>query len=75
MRTSCCINCNFTFYVYGFRMILAIDIDYCPEHSTNLFRYGEMLYFLCGTDWILKYYLDKLRLERVNTWLAYAPHW
>jgi hypothetical protein len=27
---------------------------------------GEVLCSLCGTDWILKYYLDALRLQRVN---------
>jgi hypothetical protein len=27
---------------------------------------GEELCFLCGTDWILKYYLYVLRLQRVN---------
>jgi hypothetical protein len=25
-----------------------------------------VLCFLCGTDWIIKYYLDELRLQRVN---------
>jgi hypothetical protein len=28
---------------------------------------GEVLCFLCGTDWILRYYLDELRLQRVNS--------
>jgi hypothetical protein len=27
----------------------------------------EKCCFLCGTDWIFKYYLDELRLQRVNS--------
>jgi hypothetical protein len=27
---------------------------------------GEVLCFVCGTDWIIKYYLDELRLQKVK---------
>jgi hypothetical protein len=33
--------------------------------QTDLWN-SEVLCFFCGTDWILKYYLDNLRLQRVN---------
>jgi hypothetical protein len=50
--------------IYGF---LKVNNDYflrqrLPVDLCN----GEELCFLCGTDWILKYYLDELRLQRVN---------
>jgi hypothetical protein len=35
--------------------------------------FGEVLCFLCGTDWIPKYYLDDLRLQRVSTPALWEP--
>jgi hypothetical protein len=51
-----------------FSMILRVNSDYFlnqrqPADLCN----GEALCFLCGTDWILKYYLDELRLQRVKS--------
>jgi hypothetical protein len=31
-----------------------------------IFVMVKVLCFICGTDWILKYYLDELRLQRVK---------
>jgi hypothetical protein len=48
-------------------MILRINSDYFfkQRQPVDLCN-GEVLCFLCGTDWILKYYLDELRLQKVN---------
>jgi hypothetical protein len=59
--------------MYEFRMILTVNSDYFlkqrwPVDLCN----GEELCFLCGTDWILKYYLDELRLQKVKQTLHIA---
>jgi hypothetical protein len=36
------------------------------NNINGLICLGEVLCFLCGTDWILKYYLDELRLQMVK---------
>jgi hypothetical protein len=45
-------------------MILTVNSDYLFEQilPVDLFN-GEELCFLCGTDWILKYYLDALSFK------------
>jgi hypothetical protein len=59
---------NSAFCIYAFRTILNVNSsDYFLKQSQSVdLRNGEVLCFLCGTDWILKYYLDELRLQRVN---------
>jgi hypothetical protein len=49
-------------------MILRVNSDYFinQRYPVDLCN-GEELCFLCGTDLILKYYLDELRLQRVNS--------
>jgi hypothetical protein len=52
-------------------MILTVNSDYFLKQRQLVdLCNGEVLCFLCGTDWILKYYLDdlslSLRLQRVN---------
>jgi hypothetical protein len=63
---------------YGFRMILNINSDYFPK-PTDLYN-GDVLCFLWGTDWILKYYFKKLPLPEgralcLGTFIAekYSP--
>jgi hypothetical protein len=68
MVTICpsCFNSQSSFCIYGFRMILTVNCDYLLEQREPVdLCDGEVLCFLCGTDWILKYYLDELRLQRV----------
>jgi hypothetical protein len=48
-------------------MILTVNSDYfLKQYYVVDLCNGEELYFLCGTDWILKYYLDELRLQRIQ---------
>jgi NADH:ubiquinone oxidoreductase subunit E len=48
-------------------MILRINSDYLPKQRQPVdLCNGEVLCFLCGTDCILKYYSDELRLQRVK---------
>jgi hypothetical protein len=48
-------------------MVLTINSDYFLKQRQPVdLCDGEVLCFLCGTDWILKYYLDEIRLQRVN---------
>jgi hypothetical protein len=48
-------------------MILTVNSDYFfKQHQPVDLNNGEVLCFLCGTDCILKYYLDKIRLQRIN---------
>jgi hypothetical protein len=55
------------FFICVFRMILWINIDYFhKQHQPVDLCNGGVLCFLCGTDWIVKYYLDELRLQRIN---------
>jgi hypothetical protein len=43
-------------------MILAVNKGYfLKQYQPVDLCNGEVLCFLCGTDWILKYYLDELR--------------
>jgi hypothetical protein len=52
---------------YVFRMILIINSYYFfVQHKPVDLGNGEELCFLCGTDWILKYYSNELRLQRDN---------
>jgi hypothetical protein len=48
-------------------MFLTVNIEHFLKHGylVNLCN-GEVLCFLCGTGWILKYYLDEFRIQRVN---------
>jgi hypothetical protein len=53
--------------IYGFHMILRVNSEYFLKQRQPVdLCNGEVWCFLCGTDWILKYYLDELRLQRVN---------
>jgi hypothetical protein len=48
-------------------MILSVNRDYfLKQHQSVNLCNGEVLSFLCGTDWILKYYVDELWLQRVK---------
>jgi hypothetical protein len=48
-------------------MILIVISDYFLKQRKPVdLCNGEELCFLCGTDWILRYYLDELRLQRIN---------
>jgi hypothetical protein len=45
-------------------MILSASSDYFLKHRQPVdLCNGEVLCFLCGTDWIIKYSLDELRLQ------------
>jgi hypothetical protein len=50
-----------------FRIILGVNSDYFLKHRqpADLCN-GEELCFLCGTDWIIKCYLDELRASVAN---------
>jgi hypothetical protein len=49
--------------ICGVNMILDANNDYfLKQHRPVDLCNGEVLCFLYGTDWILKYYLDQLRL-------------
>jgi hypothetical protein len=49
--------------MYGFRVILSINRDYfLKQRQPPDVCSGQVLCFLCGTDWILKYYLEALRM-------------
>jgi hypothetical protein len=51
-------------YIYGFRMVLTISSDYfLKQHWPVDICNGDVLCFLCGRNWIFKYYLDKLWLQ------------
>jgi hypothetical protein len=53
------------FCIYGSCMILSISKDHFLEQNQQIYLCnGEVLCFLCGTDCILKCYLDELRLQR-----------
>jgi hypothetical protein len=48
-------------------MILTVNSDYFLKQRQPVdLCNGEVLCFLCGTDRILIYYLDELRLQRVE---------
>jgi hypothetical protein len=50
-------------------MILHVNSDYFLEQRQPVYLCnGEVSCFLCGTDWIIKYYLDELRLQTVNVY-------
>jgi hypothetical protein len=58
-----------SFYSYEFRMILRINRDYfLNQRSPVDFCNAEELCFLCGTDWILKYYIDELQVQFIFKW-------
>jgi hypothetical protein len=67
---------NCAFCIYGSCMIFNVNSDYFLEqHKPADLCNGEELCFLCGTDWILKYYLDELWLQRgtrVIIWHSWA---
>jgi hypothetical protein len=49
-------------------MIFTVNSDYFREQRQPVdFCKGEVQCFLCGKDWILKYYFEEVRLQRVNT--------
>jgi hypothetical protein len=48
-------------------MILSVNSDYFLKQGQPVdLCNGEELCFLCGTDWIIKYYVDELRLQGVK---------
>jgi hypothetical protein len=47
-------------------MILTVNGDYFLNSIHQLIFITVKSCFLCGADWILKYYLDKLRLQRAE---------
>jgi hypothetical protein len=48
-------------------MILTVNMYYfLKQHQQVEISNGEVWCFICGTDWILEYYLDELRLQRVE---------
>jgi hypothetical protein len=50
-----------------FRMILKINSGcFLKQRQPVDLRNGEVWYFLCGTDWIIKYHIDELRLRRAK---------
>jgi hypothetical protein len=53
-------------------MILTVNRDYFRKqrYPADLFN-GEVWGFLCGTDWNFKYYLDKLRLQKVKMYFFF----
>jgi hypothetical protein len=51
-----------SFCIYGSCTNLTAN-DYFLTHEEADLRNGEVLCFLCGKDWIIKYYLDELRLQ------------
>jgi hypothetical protein len=54
--------------IYVFRMIVRINSDYFLKQRKPVDPCGgEELCFLCGTGWILKYYLDDFRLQKVDS--------
>jgi hypothetical protein len=50
---------------YGMRYAESISDTLSTRQPDDL-RNGEVLCFLCGADWILKYYLDELRLQMIS---------
>jgi hypothetical protein len=53
---------NTLLYIYGFRVILSVNRDYFHKQRQQIDLFcGEVWCFICGTNWILKYYLDELR--------------
>jgi hypothetical protein len=67
MYTTCLTIIKFALCIYMFHKILKINNDYFlkQRHPADLCN-DKVLWFLCGTDWILNYYLVELRLQRVN---------
>jgi hypothetical protein len=62
-----CFNNNSSFCIYVFHMILTINRDYfLKQHQPVNLCNGNVLCFLCGKEWILKYYLDELWFQRVK---------
>jgi hypothetical protein len=58
---------NSAFCICVFRMILSVNRDYFLQQRKPVdIRNGEVWCFLSGTDWILKYYLGELRLQKVK---------
>jgi hypothetical protein len=52
----------------GFHIILRMNSDYFLEqHQPADLCNGEVLCFICGKNWIFKYYLDELRRELLKT--------
>jgi hypothetical protein len=52
---------NFSLCIYGFRVFLTVNSDYFLKHHYLVyFCNGEVWCFLCGADWILKYFSDEL---------------
>jgi hypothetical protein len=56
---------NSSFCIYGFCTILGINGDYFLEQLSKVYFCNDG--FLYRTDRIIKYYIAKLRLQRVNT--------
>jgi hypothetical protein len=56
-------------------MILSVNRDYFLKHHQSLdLCNGEVLCFLCGTEWIIKYYLDQLWLQGVEDYKSCFHH-
>jgi hypothetical protein len=66
-------------YSFSVWWVLIVNSDCFPKQHQPIDRcHGDVLCFLCGTDWILKYYLDELRLQRVKSapkTLNTKPNW
>jgi hypothetical protein len=58
---------NSAFCICVFHVILRMNSDhFLKQHLPVDLWNGEVLCFLCGTAWILKYYSEELRPQRVN---------
>jgi hypothetical protein len=53
---------NAAFCTHGFHMTVTVNRDCTRNHSSVDICNGEVRCFLCGTDWILNFYLDSLHL-------------
>jgi hypothetical protein len=59
--------CKAVFYIYGFCVILTVNSDYfLKQHQSADLCNGDVCCSLWGTDWIIKYYLDQLRIQMVK---------
>jgi hypothetical protein len=80
MCITCCNSQQFcvllTKCICRFHMILSVNSDYfLKQHQLTVLCNGYGLCFLCGTYWIFKYYLDELRLQRVNLIFGGPLYW
>jgi hypothetical protein len=64
---------NAVFYMYGSLVILSVNSDYFLNDTNQLIFVMVKCCLLWGTDRILKYYLDEIRLQKVkrNAWIRF----